>query len=123
MDEEVGSSSHSNEEATLKSHNQAGSLDEESPAPKEKVPETDPNIVTWNGPDDPANPMNFTRARKWRITTLTSLMTFCVSFASSIFSTATFVTAEEFGVSSEVMILGVSLYVLGFATGKSLLGL
>jgi DHA1 family multidrug resistance protein-like MFS transporter len=45
-------------------------------------------------------------------------MTFCVSFASSVFSTTTFVTAELFGVSSEVMILGLSLYVLGFAFGK-----
>jgi MFS transporter, DHA1 family, multidrug resistance protein len=67
--------------------------------------------------------MNFPRTSKRRITIMTSLMTFCVFFASSIFSTATDVTAEKFGVSSEVMILGVSLYVLGFACGKSLLGL
>lgn len=46
------------------------------------------------------------------------LVTFCVSFASSVFSTATTVTASEFDVSVEVMILGVSLYVLGFAFGK-----
>lgn len=44
-------------------------------------------------------------------------MTFVVSFASSVFSTATTVTAVKFDVSLEAMILGVSLYVLGFAFG------
>lgn len=56
--------------------------------------------------------------RKWWITIITSLMTFVVSFGSSVFSTATQITAEEFGVSDEVMILGVTLYVVGFACGK-----
>jgi DHA1 family multidrug resistance protein-like MFS transporter len=49
---------------------------------------------------------------------ITAFLTFTVSFASSVFSTATFATADEFGVSCEVMILGVTLYVLGFARGK-----
>lgn len=76
------------------------------------------HIVGWDGPDDPHNPMNFPRSKKWIITISTALMTFVVSFASSVFSTATTVTAVEFDVSLEVMILGVSLYVLGFAFGS-----
>jgi hypothetical protein len=52
------------------------------------------------------------------ITVVAGLMTFSVTFASSVFSTATTVTSELFGVSSEVMILGTSLFVLGFAFGK-----
>lgn len=47
-------------------------------------------------------------------TTLTS------AFTSSIFSAGTFAVAAEFGVSSEVGILGVSFYVLGFAFGPTL---
>jgi DHA1 family multidrug resistance protein-like MFS transporter len=39
------------------------------------------------------------------------------AFASSIFSTATGVIAQEFGVSTEVGLLGLSFYVLGFAFG------
>jgi len=39
------------------------------------------------------------------------------AFASSIFSTATGVIAKEFGVSTEVGLLGLSFYVLGFAFG------
>lgn len=27
--------------------------------------EVDPNIVDFDGPDDPANPMNWTKKRKW----------------------------------------------------------
>jgi hypothetical protein len=84
--------------------------------PPEK--EQDSKIVTWDGEHDPKKPMNMPELRKWLIVISTGLMTFCVSFASSVFSTTTFVTAELFGVSSEVMILGLSLYVLGFAFGE-----
>jgi hypothetical protein len=83
--------------------------------PPEK--EENSKIVTWDGENDPEKPMNMPEHRKWLIVITTGLMTFCVSFASSVFSTTTFVTAELFGVSSEVMILGLSLYVLGFAFG------
>lgn len=84
--------------------------------PPEK--EENAKIVSWDGEHDPKKPMNMPEHRKWMIVISTGLMTFCVSFASSVFSTTTFVTAELFGVSSEVMILGLSLYVLGFAFGR-----
>jgi DHA1 family multidrug resistance protein-like MFS transporter len=42
------------------------------------------------------------------------------AFGSSIFSAATKYVSAEYGVSTEVGILGVSLYVLGFATGPTL---
>jgi MFS transporter, DHA1 family, multidrug resistance protein len=47
-------------------------------------------------------------------TTMTS------AFASSIFSVATRIIANEYGVSTEVGLLGVSFYVLGFAFGPTL---
>jgi hypothetical protein len=80
--------------------------------------EKDPNLVDWDGDDDPGNPMNFPSWKKWMITVVAGLMTFSVTFASSVFSTATTVTSQLFGVSSEVMILGTSLFVLGFAFGR-----
>jgi DHA1 family multidrug resistance protein-like MFS transporter len=49
-------------------------------------------------------------------------MTVCVTFASSVFSTAHKQTARKFGVSEEVMVLGVSLFVLGFAFGPIVFG-
>lgn len=50
------------------------------------------------------------------------MMTVSVTFASSVFSTASSVTAEKFGVSQEVMVLGTSLFVLGFAFGPIVFG-
>ena len=48
-----------------------------------------------------------------------SALTFAVSYASSVFSTAVPPLALQFQVSEEVIVLGISLYVLGFALGKS----
>lgn len=56
--------------------------------------------------------MNWPQWKKWMVTIVLGLMTFCITFASSVFSTATVPTAIEFGVSTEVMILGTSLFVL-----------
>lgn len=57
--------------------------------------------------------------KKWFITITLGVMTFTVTFASSVFSTAIEPTAVLFGVSEE---LGVSLFVLGFAFGPMVWG-
>lgn len=75
------------------------------------------DIVTWDGPDDPANPMNWPKLKKGAITILLGLMTMGASFASSSFSPTFDAVSAEFGVSQEVTILTLSLYVLGFAFG------
>lgn len=73
---------------------------------KDEEEAKDPNLVEWDGPDDKDNPQNFPQWRKWLITATTGMMTFVVTFASSVFSTATSATSMEFGVSPEVMVLG-----------------
>jgi hypothetical protein len=35
----------------------------------------DPNIVTWDGPDDPLNPMNWTMRKKWSNIAVLSFLT------------------------------------------------
>jgi DHA1 family multidrug resistance protein-like MFS transporter len=82
----------------------------------------DPNLIQWDSSNDPENPMNFPRLKKWIITVMMGAMTFCITFASSVFSTATEATAQHFGVSTEVMTLGTSLFVLGFAFGPIVWG-
>lgn len=82
----------------------------------------DPNIVDWNGPDDPEKPSNWPLWRKWLITIFMGLSTFTITFASSVFSTANEVTAELFGVSSIVMILGTSFFILGFSLSPMIWG-
>ncbi|CAG8049002.1 unnamed protein product [Penicillium nalgiovense] len=67
-------------------------------------------------------PKNFPPWRKWVITIMLGMMTICVTFGSSVFSTATKQTARKFNVSSEVMVLAVSLFVLGFAFGPIIFG-
>lgn len=83
---------------------------------KESTPK-DPNLIEWDGPEDPENPMNWPTSKKWTVTLALGMMTFCVTFASSVFSNATVPVAELFGVSTEVTTLGTSLFVLGFGAG------
>jgi DHA1 family multidrug resistance protein-like MFS transporter len=72
----------------------------------------DENLVTWDGPNDMNNPMNWSIGYKWVITLMFGTMTFCVTFASSEFSSVVEVTAELYNVSTEATTLGVSLFVL-----------
>jgi hypothetical protein len=85
------------------------------------TPDEKKNIVSWDGPSDPENPKNWSPIRKWLIVATTCLMTFCVTFSSSVFSATVAATAEEFNTSSEIMVLGISLFVLGFSISKLLL--
>lgn len=83
---------------------------------------TDPNIVLWDGDDDPARPMNWPMGKKLAFTATASLFVAAVSVSSSIFGTATHVVAAQYGVSVEVMDLGISLHILGFACGPLIFG-
>jgi hypothetical protein len=80
------------------------------------------DIVGWGGSHDQENPLNWSSTYKWYVIMILACMTFVVSFGSSVWSTATIVTAEEFGVSQEVMILGVTFYVIGIALGPLVFG-
>lgn len=74
-------------------------------------PQWENNVVGWDGPNDPQNPHNWKKSKKYTVTVFYSSMTFCITFASSVFSTATTVTAQKYGVSDEVMTLGTSVFV------------
>ncbi|KAK7204377.1 major facilitator superfamily protein [Myxozyma melibiosi] len=82
-----------------------------------RVESHDPNVVGWDGPDDPANPFNFSNRRKWCITMIAAMVTFCVAFASSVFTAGIADIAADFGVSTTVATLGLTVYILGFAFG------
>lgn len=84
--------------------------------------DSEQNIVTWTGPMDPKKPVNWSNLRKWTIVTTSSLMTFVVSFSSSVFAPVAQKTAKEFHSSTEIMLLGVALYVAGFALGPMVWG-
>lgn len=84
------------------------------------LPEQEQYVVQFDGPDDPMHAMNWPLKKKLRIGVALGYVTLVAAFGSSIFSAATRSVAQEFGVSTEVGVLGVSLYVLGFATGPIL---
>jgi MFS transporter, DHA1 family, multidrug resistance protein len=72
--------------------------------------------------DDDEDPMKLPVWRKWTMTVLTTSTSLSVTFGSSVFSSAIGVMSKEFNVSEIVMLLGVSLYVTGFALGPLLFG-
>ncbi|MCJ1315064.1 hypothetical protein MMC15_000379 [Xylographa vitiligo] len=81
------------------------------------LPAQEEYVVEFDGPDDPCHPQNWPLKKKIGIALMLGYTTLVSAFTSSIFSAATVAVAEQFGVSDEVGILGLSLYVLGFATG------
>lgn len=80
-------------------------------------PESGFEIVTWNGPEDPENPQNWPLRTKLLRSSAPLTVIFAIAFASSVFGAAADVTAADYGVSQEVMSLGVALFIAGFATG------
>ncbi|KAL3480340.1 major facilitator superfamily domain-containing protein [Aspergillus californicus] len=74
-------------------------------------------MVEFEGPDDTTNPQNWPAKKKFYIFVLVSIATMIVALTSSIFSTVIPTLMVTYGISQEVGTLGVSLYVLGFATG------
>ncbi|RDI89026.1 Pre-mRNA-splicing factor [Venturia inaequalis] len=98
--------------------------DEENPAPiqstsdkkGENEGEADLFLVKWDE-NDPKNPFNWTTRYKAWITFQLGMLALAASLGSSIISPGERAISEEFGVSQEVSVLAISLYVLGFAFG------
>lgn len=84
------------------------------------LPAKEEYVVEFAGPDDPLHPQNWPARKKIATAVMLAYTTFNATFTSSIYSTANSVISPEFHVSDEVGTLGLSLYVLGFATGPIL---
>ncbi|KAL1864095.1 hypothetical protein Daus18300_007875 [Diaporthe australafricana] len=86
--------------------------------------ESDPNIVWWDGPDDPENPMNWPSWRKVLTCTIISFLTFVTPLASSIFAPGVPDLMADFKSDSNLLAsFVVSVYVLGFAFGPLIMDL
>lgn len=77
--------------------------------------EEDPYAVTWIPETDPRNPMLFGPIMKWSVTLMVAIATLAVTLVSSAYTGGVLEMEQEFHVGQEVMTLGVSLFVLGFA--------
>lgn len=60
--------------------------------------------LDWYGVEDKGNPQNLPLWRKWLVTMSVALYVLTTTFASSVFSAAAVVTAEEFNVALETMV-------------------
>lgn len=78
----------------------------------------DLNLVTWDGPDDPMNPINWSKHRRWTLIALVTTVVFVAGLSSSIFAPGVPVLMKEFGSTNQALgIFVVSIYVLGLGTG------
>lgn len=81
-----------------------------------KGTEDEPYVVEFIH-NDAKNPMEFSPWKKWSITGVNAIAVLAVAFASSAYSGAVIEIIKEFHIGSTVAVLGVSLFVLGFALG------
>lgn len=119
----------------------------EEPAVKQETPddnsqpnEQDPNIVDWDGPEDPANPLNWSKFLRYLHIILVSLFTLYAlvspslwpasiiinptsrNLAASMFAPGAQQLVSEFHViNSTIAAFTITIYVLGFAIGPLLL--
>lgn len=84
--------------------------------PAQSQSNDDPNRVQW-APNDPENPKNWSNSYRAFCTLQLGILAFSASMASSIVSPSAPVLAAKFGLSENIMVFNVSLYVLGFAFG------
>ncbi|OCK76828.1 MFS general substrate transporter [Lepidopterella palustris CBS 459.81] len=81
----------------------------------------DPNLVDWE-PNDKDNPRNWSMGFKVWCTFQLSMLAFAASLGSSIIASGEPDISLYTGVSSEVTVLCISLYIVGFAFGPSCWG-
>lgn len=78
----------------------------------------DPELVTWDGPDDPENPRNWSKKERIFQTVIVSLYTMISPLSSSILSPAMTEIAQSLGITKVVVqSLCVSIMVLAWAIG------
>ncbi|KAK6842742.1 hypothetical protein PG990_005325 [Apiospora arundinis] len=77
-------------------------------------------IVDWYGPNDPENPRNWSRPKKFFVTFEICLLTFSVYIGSAIYSAGIMGVTKEFGVSPVAATLGLTLFVAGYGLGPML---
>ncbi|KAK0645235.1 Efflux pump rdc3 [Lasiodiplodia hormozganensis] len=95
------------------------SEEQKTPANQDSSPDVqDPNLVDWEGPDDPTNPMNWPKSKRIGHVVMASLTTLFANITSTAFAPAASSLEAEFGVTNNtVAAFTVSIYLMGFAFG------
>ncbi|KXH49664.1 major facilitator superfamily transporter [Colletotrichum nymphaeae SA-01] len=88
----------------------------------EKTPTTravrDPNLVTWDGPNDPGNPKQWSMKRKWAAVFCISCFTLLSPVSSSMVAPALEAIGSDLNITSSFeKALALSIFVLAYAVG------
>lgn len=76
----------------------------------------DPELITWEGPDDPENPRNWPKGKKWTMVTVVSLYALISPLSSSIIAPAVSEVSKDLHIVQSVeKSLTVSIFVLAWA--------
>lgn len=77
----------------------------------------DHELVTFTI-NDPENPKNWSKAYKWYCTMSVAFTCFVVAFCSAVITADLEGPSEDFHVSTEVSLLTITVFVIGFGVGK-----
>ncbi|KAJ4380443.1 GTPase-activating protein [Didymella sp. IMI 355093] len=77
----------------------------------------DQHVIDWYGPDDPQNPRNWSRGKRFFVTFEICFLTFSVYIGSAIYTPGLMDVMAGFGVAQVPATLGLTLYVAGYGLG------
>ncbi|ODV82059.1 putative transporter [Suhomyces tanzawaensis NRRL Y-17324] len=86
------------------------------------LPDRAPYAVSFDGPDDPTHPQNYSPFRKALYTFCVAYNALCLTVGSAMFSQAAPAIEKIFHIGPATATLGTSLYVMGFASGPIMFG-
>lgn len=94
-----------------------------SPAQNPDRESNDPNYVTWEKPQDPENPKNWTTKERMVVTIVMSTFTFISPVSSSMVAPALGKLGQDLGMHKEMEVeMALSIFVLGYALGPLFFG-
>jgi multidrug resistance protein len=103
---------------TVSTHTDERTLSGDATSEQQQETPLDPNIIDWDGPNDPENPQNWAASRKWGIIAALGAVTLITPLASSFFAPGVPQVLHTFNeTSNNIATFVVSVYILGFAIG------
>ncbi|KAK2767080.1 hypothetical protein FQN54_006399 [Arachnomyces sp. PD_36] len=83
-----------------------------------ELPTVDADIVDWDGPDDPQNPMNWSKGKRFSHVAIVSLLTLVTNLAATMLAPGVPLLMQDLNVTnSTIGSFTVSIYLVGFALG------
>ncbi|MCJ1403418.1 hypothetical protein MMC11_006641 [Xylographa trunciseda] len=79
------------------------------------------NVVTWDGPNDPANPLNWPQRKKWAVTLLCSMSGLITLMSGTMMAPALSNIGSDLHLGDAAVQLTLSIYVLAYAFGPLIL--